>query len=706
MSDLLPLGIDTRPQEFKMTIQGGMLESLGINMYTTLGKCLVEFVANAYDGDAQEVEITIPFDEIETARTAVKEAAKKEVEDGKRDPFTLLLETLPDDVVVEIRDKGHGMSPEDIEKKFLPLNRHRRKDDSGEESHLMTESGRRYVMGRKGLGKLAGFGAADRVTVTTKREGQTFATEFTMNYKELQASEDIQSVKLVPKYIEGQPPEEHWTSIKLSALKCDAVRFGRDKIATTLEDNFYGIKPEDFRITLNGDTVVAPVPDYEFSWPHVRPNGDMASMELDCGEFGKINFYYVVRFRKRGDNLPAARRGVRIYCNHRLAAGPTLLSLPTGMHGFHNISYMEATVIADEIDRRLVDFINTNRTQLREDNEVISKFIETVTDLMVKAVAAHAGYRDSVAQAEIEESEIGKTVLRFVNRVPSKVRKPTQQLLRQLAAHSGVESELFKQIAPLVVSTMNAGEVLVKLAELGADPTTIESVADSLRELAEIEATDALKIYRARRDGIVALEKLTDRGEELWRRQGIENELHALLAGSPWLIDMVFENYLTSNQSFDTLLNAMAKTLKVHMFGKTEDPDRPDLVFLMLDHENNPGEVVVVELKSPTIPLDIDHLQQLKSYMRRAVEYVKQQLDIDVVAKGYLIGARASGKTIPEKCKELQYEMDHTPNATWKVLGVREIIRLAKLQNADAIRATESEEDEEENGGDQVAIPA
>lgn len=44
--------IPEKPKHFTTTIQGGMLEALGINMYTTLGKCLVEFVANAYDADA------------------------------------------------------------------------------------------------------------------------------------------------------------------------------------------------------------------------------------------------------------------------------------------------------------------------------------------------------------------------------------------------------------------------------------------------------------------------------------------------------------------------------------------------------------------------------------------------------------------------------------------------------------------------------
>src|SRR3546814_19337046 len=77
----------------------------------------------------------------------------------------------------------------------------------------------------------------------------------------------------------------------------------------------------------------------------------------------------MVGFRAQGEHLPTARRGARIYCNSRLAAGPSLFGLPTGMHNFHSQSYMECIVRADDLDRHGIDLVNTNRTQLREDNE-------------------------------------------------------------------------------------------------------------------------------------------------------------------------------------------------------------------------------------------------------------------------------------------------------------------------------------------------
>jgi len=114
-----------------MSIQGGMLEALGINMYTTLGKCLVEFVANAFDAEAGSVEITMPVEKIDVARKEVRNAAKVEAaamvkeagyKPARKDPLARVA-------------RGHqGIDPRHRQRydpgsssnAFLPVNRKRR----------------------------------------------------------------------------------------------------------------------------------------------------------------------------------------------------------------------------------------------------------------------------------------------------------------------------------------------------------------------------------------------------------------------------------------------------------------------------------------------------------------------------------------------------------------------------------------------------
>src|SRR3546814_3881173 len=96
------------------------------------------------------------------------------------------------------------MSPDDVEKKFLPINRKRRLDANGTESNVRSESGLRHVMGRKGLGKLAGFGAATKVVIRTKRVDDTFATTFTLDDSTIRNAEDLGEVIIPAVYEEDR----------------------------------------------------------------------------------------------------------------------------------------------------------------------------------------------------------------------------------------------------------------------------------------------------------------------------------------------------------------------------------------------------------------------------------------------------------------------------------------------------------------------
>lgn len=745
----------TKPEEFRLAIQGGMLEALGINMYTTLGKCLVEFVANAYDSNASKVEITIPFEAIETQRHALKEADKQakltakkiahakletDAASGSDSPpidqntvdsgngahiaaepkiappdVSLYKKTLPGDLAIVIRDFGHGMSPLDVAQKFLPINRHRRVDTTGEETNLKSEGGKRAVMGRKGLGKLAGFGIAGQVIVKTKRAGHDFATVFTLDAAALANAPNLGEIAIPATYEPDGNVESSGTTITLKGLKPDAVRSAEDKIVNTVAEAFYGIDPIDFLIELNGKKVEAPAIDYDFVFPEAAnksPDGMTADF-VNITDAGTLPIRYAIRFRKPGQHLPAGKRGARIYCNKRLAAGPSLFKLGTGMHNFHAQDYLECVVVADTLDQLGVDFVNTNRTQLREDNDIVEAILSHVSDLMKAGLAAHAKHRESKVDEEIKANEEGKRMNRIIQQLPKRSRAPAGKLLRTIALRHGTESVEFKELAPLVVNSVNAGEVLIRLIELQTDPQTVHQVAGELLELADIERSDALKLYRGRRSGIISLRKLIEKGEDLWRQKGIEAELHQLFKDEPWLIKPEYSKYLTSDEDLNKLASKLAKVLKVDKFSPilTEedktDKDRPDLVFLMSDTAT-PHVITVVEFKSPTIPLENAHLQQLKSYMRRVQEFVETELKVNVTVHGYLIGAMPDPETKAAAQRDLLYAIktEWNAKATWEVLGLEQLLQRAQAIHSDAIDVFEKElkEGQVDEDNDEVAV--
>lgn len=711
MNEQTALALDpatVRPATFPLRIQGGMLEALGINMYSTIGKCLVEFVANAYDSEAKTVTITIPFETIQIAREKVKAEAKAEVKLKKRDPFTALLTPLPDDVAIVIEDDGHGMSPHDVEKKFLPINRKRRLDEaSGQETNLMSETGKRNVMGRKGLGKLAGFGAATKVVIRTKRKGETFATTFTLDDSSIRHAENLGEVEIPASYEDGVDVDDHGTRITLTGLKSDAVRYSIDTIASAIREAFFGIEPAELAVTINDTEVQPEKPDFAYTYPDGATLDNLADAVIKVDEETSLPIKYMIGYHAQGKHLPTAKRGARIYCNDRLAAGPSLFGLPTGMHNFHSQSYMECVVRADELDRHGIDLVNTNRTQLREDNEIVSALITFVEEAMRKSLSAHAKWKEDQVDVEISKSKIAQTVMKFTDVLEGKARSTAKQLVRKLAVEHGVASTEFAEMAPLVIQSVNAGEVLIRLSELGHDPKSLQAIALNLVELAGIEKSDALKNYRGKRNGINALLKLIIDGEskEMWKKKGIEKQLHQLFKEQPWLIRPEYSRYLTSDDDLSKVSTAIAVHLKVdqHIKGM-DDATRPDLVFVMSD-AGAPHQINIVELKSPSLPLRNAHLTQLEGYIAKVESYCTMELHRQVHVQGYLIGAMPDDKTAADDELLLLSRMRKAgPDTQWKVVGLRLLLEHAQAAHASVIdslkKDIEAELADEENGAE------
>src|ERR1700752_3726789 len=122
-------------QELEMRFDPNTIEHLGIQMYSTLPPVIGELISNAYDADAKYVKVHF-------------------IDEGEK--------------TIIISDNGHGMKYEDLNAKFLKIGRNRRTDVTGQKS----ESDKRYVIGKKGIGKLSFFGIATRVKVETVRDGK------------------------------------------------------------------------------------------------------------------------------------------------------------------------------------------------------------------------------------------------------------------------------------------------------------------------------------------------------------------------------------------------------------------------------------------------------------------------------------------------------------------------------------------------------
>ena len=124
-------------RKLEMKFAGGLVKHLGLQMYSGAVPAIAELIANAYDADAPRVHVSIPFEKAITDASAI-----------------------------EVWDEGEGMTFDDVNAKYLWVGRDRRLGGG-------YSAGGRKVMGRKGLGKLAGFGIANVVEVWTVRDDVT-----------------------------------------------------------------------------------------------------------------------------------------------------------------------------------------------------------------------------------------------------------------------------------------------------------------------------------------------------------------------------------------------------------------------------------------------------------------------------------------------------------------------------------------------------
>jgi HSP90 family molecular chaperone len=141
----------------KFKVAPHIVEDLGLNLYTSLPRVLVEFIANAYDADSPYAHVKFDKDSIDAERKVLKarwEEAKAKTDKEGGTPPRLAAMTLPETLTIAIEDAGHGMTRADLENKFLIAGLRRR----GADNLAARSNGGRVLMGRKGLGKLAGFG--------------------------------------------------------------------------------------------------------------------------------------------------------------------------------------------------------------------------------------------------------------------------------------------------------------------------------------------------------------------------------------------------------------------------------------------------------------------------------------------------------------------------------------------------------------------
>ena len=690
-----------KPEPLKIEVAPNIVEHLGLNLYTNLPRVLVEFIANAYDADSPRADVSLDVAKIGNARKLMKEKWLKENAGRNRSGVVPLEEqTLPSEIQIIIEDAGHGMSRPDFQSKFLRIARKRREEESPR-----SPDGR-VVMGRKGIGKLAGFGVAHKVEVISRKKGEKHATQITLEYEKLVGKQRTEEVEVPETRIEdGAGLDPHGTRVVLSKLVYEPTGSRLTTVTDEIADHFAIVKPSEFAVRLNRKTLKPFKRDFVFAYP--TPKLDSVALvahQLTLEDGRKLAFSYRIRFTGAGEQLQAGERGVRVYAHQRLASLPDLLDLGTGMHGFQNTHYLDGVVQADFIDEQRSDYIASNRQTLRWDTPLLATMREFLTDEMKKACIEYQDRKETTITKRVEDDKFTKGAIDEANLPPHR-KSMAYRIAAKLA--SGCPDELkdkyYRETLPAIVKSLGYGELLSAIAKIACDKhPSFDGVVSTIAQLTGAEWGDFSRIVSGRIQGIEALRKIYKQID--FSKSANEGELHKLLMQCPWLIDATFWTFLTSNQTEKTLSDRLAKELKVGKYapkiigGKsakdTKAPfrksKRPDLVFLLSNYSL--GRVVVVELKAPNTPLLGEHVLQLKGYMETVRAFLAETEDGKRLrVEGYLLGTRASvalSKT--SGVLELKaLERDTGPTSDWRVFDVFDLLKRAEDAHRELLQAYE-----------------
>lgn len=683
-------------QPLKFIVAPHIVEDLGLNLYTNLPRVLVEFVANAYDADSPFARITLDKNAIDDARRILKqqyelEKAEKAAVGESVEP--LETRALPEQFLIIIEDAGHGMAREDLQSKFLIAGRRRLEE--------VNENGRspkdRPLMGRKGLGKLAGFGVAKRIEVVSRKAGEAHATKIVMEYDELIKKRDTNEVEVQEERLDdGGGLEPSGTRIILSMLLYDPLRSRAETIEQELAEHFDLITPEEFQITLNQEPIKLKHRTIAFAWPlpDECPVHEFVEHTLEREGGGPISFEYRLRFTGDREALPGGRRGVRVYVNKRLAAAPSLLGADTNMHGFRMTDYLDGIVHADFIALEKADYIATDRQTLRWESPLLSGLYDFLSEQIKNGCAAYQRRRDSIIPSQVKKDEFTQEIIAESDLSP-RDETLAYRVASSLAAWSkrGVEDPQYRSTLPGLVKSIGHGQILAAISELAAlDHPDLNRVAIEIARLTKDELDSFVGFVRARLQAITALKKIVDAADFTMAEN--EKVLQEMFEESPWLLDPTYTQFLTANQPFNSLFIRLASELAVGQFapsGARSDRRRPDLVFLI--GSLSLGRIVIVELKSANTPLGNEHLTQLMFYISRSEDWLRAQSHPHIQVRGELIGTLPSPTADSEGAVVLRKQIadagSHTPWRVRDYLNVLSDTEAAHSELLDIYRRTE-----------------
>lgn len=513
------------------------LASLLSAAYRSTEQALKELIDNAFDADAENVRIDLPSDTVGA---------------------------------ISIQDDGSGMTDAELRQEYLSIARNRRSRSS--KSFLKG----RNVKGRKGIGKFAGFVAAEIMDLETRSKGSVTRIQISKSLL-LKSSRDLVDIDL-PITVEPCARTEKGTKITLTQLnpKLFAPKPAALKEILVLE---YGRQP-DFTIWVNGERLAhEDLPGKSFTETIKLANGVEATLK-----------YTLLDHNVKGTK----HAGIAVRVDDRVVGRPVFFGLD------------KRTDIPAKLANRVVGEIQTNGLSEDEVTPDYSAVVESsmaYKEIQDVVQASVAGRLNEVFTRDMNlaKARHQKEINRRLEGLPEFRRAFAEKALSTVLSRFWQESEdKIDVMVSLILDAFERDEYWVVCQKI--DETRHGDVLTFATALQDFGLLDMAIMAEQTRRRL----KLLDDLEDLARNDATkEDAMHKPLASNLWVFGAEY-SLMASNQT-------LARTIRDYTdkkFTGERKNKRPDL-FLA---QNVLNRYLLIEFKRPSHKIDRDDENQAEKY--------------------------------------------------------------------------------------------
>jgi hypothetical protein len=563
-----------------MRISLNALEHLGMNLYSNVPAVLSEIVANSWDADAENVNVTI-------------DKAKE---------------------TITIEDDGIGMDRDDVIDHFLTVG-FKRRAEIGE----LTPIKQRKPMGRKGIGKLSSFSIARVVDVYTIKDGDR--TAFRMDRDVIKAR--ISSDDRVP----YEPPElSDWpksfkfgTRIVLSGLSKKLSEMTVAGLKRRVARRFAIIGPKfDFRVLVEGEEISPADRGYQSALEYLWVYGDQ-------GETIALSTNLARKAEHRTSALKAATKKAGVHLSGWIGTvgqprqlhdeeGDNLNRIAIFMRG-----KMAQEDILDEFGQKEIyadyvigelhcedldddsrdDIATSSRQSIKEDDPRY----QAVRDLILAELRYIASrWSDWRREDGAKQAANVPEVSSWLEALDGSTKKKAERWVGRLnviRSETDTDKKELLKASILAFESYRRKEQLEKLEEIGDE--SLSDILAIFREIDDLELSYYGQIVKLRVGVIRALQdKLSRNDKEAVLRDYIFDHL--------WLLDTSWER-ARGSEHVETTVNKFLKE-NTKSLPKAEKRNRIDI-----GYRASSGKHVIIELKRASVAVPLDTLtKQIRKY--------------------------------------------------------------------------------------------